>query len=383
MKLTTVAILVLLFVCPILSQTVAATCDKTTGFLRWIEGRVAGLVLATPKTTGPFDICTEVWGDATNFGGTCCDSDKLKAHFESEMAKHKEKWEKFVKSVGKARNAVKKMDRVKPAPLEADQLRKFQENATALAAVGIKPEQAVDAIKDGATLDADIEKFKTEGKLCFEETIKTKAKFFCYGCAYKGNTNFFAPSDITGEIKFNIKTGTCNGLLDKCIKTWSFLTKVKQFVAVTDRVANIAEKKEGAPKPLPGFFGPKGGDEVRGLLKGCNGSTATTAACTQDNLDNICVAFFSFNKPEKVADAIDDTGSRLLQGTTTSAAAPTEEAATISATGIPMNTAVTGPTYSGVSSIAFGDAGSQTAAFSGIAKVGLAALMSVLISLMI
>ena len=381
MKLTTVAILVLLFVCPILSQTTAAaTCDKTTGFLKWIEGRVGGLVLAAPNTTSPFDICNEVWGNAITFGGSCCDGDKLKGHFESEMAKHKEKWEKFVKSVGKARNAVKKMDRVKPAPLEADQLRKFQENATALAAVGIKPEQAVEAIKDGATLDADIEKFKTEGKLCFEETIKTKAKFFCYGCAYKGNTDFFAPSSITGEIKFNIKTGTCNGLLDKCIKTWSFLTKVKQFVAVTDRVANIAEKKEGAPKPLPGFFGPKGGDEVRGLLKGCNGTTTTTATCTQDNLDSICVAFFSFNKPEKVADAIDDTGSRLLQTATT---APTEEAATISATGIPMNTAVTGPTYSGVSSIAFGDAGSQTAAFSGIAKVGLAALMSVLISLMI
>ena len=377
MKLTTVAILVLLVVCPILSQT-PATCDKTTSFLKWIEGRVSGSVLATPKTTGPFDICTEVWGDTTTYGGSCCDADKLKTHFEAEMGKHKEKWGKFVRSVKKVRNALKKIDRVKPAQQEAEQLKKFQEIASALTAAGINPQEAVDAIKDGATLEAEIQSFKTEGKICFEESIKTKAKFFCYGCAQKGNTNFFAPSDITGEIKFSIKGGSCNGLLDKCIKTWGFLTKVKQFVAVTDRIANIAEKKEGAFKPLPSFFGPKTSSEVRNLLKGCNGSTTTTATCTQDNLDNICLAFFSFNKPEKVADEVDDTGSRLLQGTT-----PTEEAATITATGVPMNVAVSGPSYSGASSIAFGDAVSEAAAFSGIAKVGLAALMSVLISFMI
>lgn len=87
------------------------------------------------------------------------------------MAKHKEKWEKFVKSVGRVRNSAKKMEKAKPAGTDKEQLAKFQEKAQDLSDNGIKPEEAVDAIKDAGSLEADIEKFKTDGKKCFEETI--------------------------------------------------------------------------------------------------------------------------------------------------------------------------------------------------------------------
>lgn len=47
-----------------------------------------------------------------------------------------------------------------------------------------------------------------------------------------------------------------------------------------------------------------------------------------------------------------------------------------------MDVKVTGPTYSAVGSINFGDAGKETSAFSAIVSVAFAALMSVVASLM-
>lgn len=378
MKLISATILVLLVATPILSQgEPAATCVKTAGFLKWIEKRVPGSVLANPNTTGPFDVCGEVWGTSAlaTYGGSCCDAAKIKTHFEAEMGKHKEKWDKFVKSVGKVRNAAKKMEKAKPAPAEKDQLARFEEKRADLENNGIKPEEAVKAIKDGGSLEADIELFRTEGKKCFEATIAEKSKFFCYGCAAKGNGEYFSDSANDKEIKFNIKAGSCKNLLEQCLKTWDFMTKVKQFVSVTDRLAKALEKKTDGLKPPPAVFGARGPGDVRKDLDDCKGSITTNDVCTNEKLDRICVAFFNFHKPEKVADEVEDTAVRLLQDTT-------EESAAMTANGVPMDVKVTGPTFSALSSINFGDAGKEAQSFSKIASMGLVALMSVVVSFM-
>lgn len=85
---------------------------------------------------------------------------------------------------------------------------------------------------------------------------------------------------IQGDIKFNIKTGSCKTLLSACLGTWGFMTKVKQFVAVTDRLSKAMEKRKDNLKAPPAVFGTRAVGDIRADLKDCKGSAETTDTCT-------------------------------------------------------------------------------------------------------
>ena len=110
--------------------------------------------------------------------------------------------------------------------------------------------------------------------------MKARAKYFCFGCALRGNSDFFATSTVAGDIRFNFRSGSCNELLNKCMKAWGIMTRVQAFVSLTDRLSIAIENRNTNPVPLPTFYGNYAVDDVKQAITDCNGQATTSMTCT-------------------------------------------------------------------------------------------------------
>lgn len=271
-----------------ISTIMAAACpDKK--FLNMLKKKDATAVLTDVDTTSTFDICSEVWKTE----GSCCAQAKVKSIFNETMVKNvKGGFDKFI---GSLQNVGKSLDKImKTISNKDDATTKFTAAYTANATQfnGMTVEQAVEALGASKTFKEDSEKFKTDGKTCFDATVQAAGKVFCYLCSGTAATGKETDGGATA-----ITQESCSALLTSCIGTWRFMVStggLMQAVSILNRAA-----KSDAPAPRvqdkPGFGGVSMKDIMDGF-KNC-GTSLTDTACTADHKANLCKANFNTMAP--------------------------------------------------------------------------------------
>lgn len=298
-------VIAILFVSLLATSTVAAAdcVVANSASLSWINTNAPTLLTsaleATEQTsTNPWTVCKNVW---TAQGGTCCKTEALKTFFETKAQGHKGSWGKLLSGVVKFKGGLEKIKKL----LAAD--------ATKLAAAIAKivadnpadlPQFTAESLKAKLTdvannFEAKLKAFKDSGKACFKALHPYRGAGFCYMCS--GNSATFFGS--SAPMKLKISGPSCNEAVKSCITSWGFMGEIQEAAFI---MGAFAKAKGGAPagtppKPSEALFAGSVNDLKTGLDH-CKGTAgALSGACTQEDLNNICLAFVNIVQAEKVA----------------------------------------------------------------------------------
>lgn len=276
-----------------IGSTMAACDTATNKFLKMLNTMNSSIVLTTAKTGTDFKVCNEVW----NTTGTCCDVDALNYNFDAKMKNNmKAGFEQFM---GGLKNVGGALDKIQQVLSNKDDVKKRLDTALTANATqfnGLTSEQALMMLGYSQNFKEDVEKFKTEGKDCFDATKTAAGKLFCYGCASTTPTGMDADDGSS-----TVTTASCTTLLDKCFTTWRFMHRVGNMMLVVSIINKSLKSDAPPPKPQekPAFAGLKMEDVVA-AFKNCNSST-TESTCTEDNKATLCKANFNVMAPPKPA----------------------------------------------------------------------------------
>lgn len=341
MKSTTLAILIGVLIAGTYAQT--AACPTDSKFLNMIKSKDSSVLLTNILTGSSFKICNEVWSTT----GTCCDQDKITTLFDNVMKNdQKSGYDKFM---GGLKNVGGALDRISTLYTNKDDAK------TKLTTVygtnqayfnGMTVDQAVMALGYSVDFKTDLEKFKTEGKDCFEAVKANSGKIFCYGCAGTPPTSLQNSDGST-----TITQPSCDAMLGKCFTTWRFMFRVGGMMQAVSILNRAAKSDAPAPKtrPAPGFGGVSLADIVSAFTK-CK-DAITDSTCDDASKAILCKANFNTKAPPK--DANDDNKSadnvaglppkpaRILQTVTES----TGDVG-ISSTGLDLTKSITTPSSS-------------------------------------
>jgi hypothetical protein len=308
MKVTLVfaTVLLLALTAPVFSAvctTDSATPATYNAFLEWFKNKNATAVLATSVAVGTETTCAAEWATA----GRCCEIDAVKAHFDKVAQGDGEQWKMFMENTKKFVDGLPKAQEIAAKTTEITAA--FTTSISR--ATADKPARVTDMGFDATTAAAflatikdfssEIDAFKTASKDCFETMKAYKAKLFCLGCAADG-FSYFEKASGTQGLGFKFKTGSCNGLVEKCISSWKVMMKIQTYTGLLGVLrevkSNGAERPAKDPKKM--FFKGKSPKEIKDAMDKCpNGKVEST--CTATELDLICQAHLSVSKPPRPA----------------------------------------------------------------------------------
>jgi hypothetical protein len=306
-----------------------------------VKSKDATAVLTNVLSGTDFKVCNELWKTT----GTCCDVDKVTTLFDSVMKNdQKGGYDKFM---GGLKNVGGALDRIQKTVTNKDDAK------TKLTAVytsnpeyfnGMTVDDAVNALGFSTSFKEDVEKFKVDGKTCFDAIKASSGKMFCYGCAGTAPTALQTTDGSAG-----ITQASCNAILDKCFTTWRFMFRVGGMMQAVSILNKAAKSDAPAPKtkPAPGFGGVTMTDIVTAFSK-CK-DAITDAACDDTQKALLCKANFNLREPPKEAN--DDNRSednvkglpkpsRILQVTQSSGAVA------VQSNGLDLTTSMTTPASS-------------------------------------
>jgi hypothetical protein len=253
----------------------------------------AELVLSAPVVDNPNTMCAEAWG--TN--GRCCDITLLNSTFDDKMKNSmKSGFEGFM---GGLKNVGGALERIKQILSNKDDVKTRLDKAYAANATqfnGLTVDNALIMLGYVQNFKEDVEKFKTDGKVCFDATKDAAGKLFCYGCAAS------VPSGMdTADGSTAITEKSCEALATSCFTTWRFMHRVGNMMLVVSIINRTLKTDAPPPKPQekPAFAGLKMEDVVA-AFKACN-SSLTDAECTTAHKGTLCKANFNVMAPPKKA----------------------------------------------------------------------------------
>jgi hypothetical protein len=277
------------------------------------------LVLTTADTTTTWTICKEVW----SVNGSCCRTDALNIAFDAKMKNSfKDGFDKFMGGLKNVGEALSRIEQVLSNKTTVKNRLTMAYTSNSSQFSNLTVDNAIEMLGAVASFKDDVEKFKTDGKGCFNATGDAVGKLLCYGCAAQVNTN-------TGLVKDDGSTGmtqaSCNTLLEKCHSTWHFMHKVGNMMLVVS-IINRQLKPANAPPPKPTekpAFGGLNMSDIMTAFSNCNTSIATLG-CTDTHKSVLCKANFNINAPPKKANAdnMDATNTAQLPPAGTPLEAP-------------------------------------------------------------
>lgn len=298
MKSTTLAVLIAVLIAGTYAQSTA--CPTESKFLNMIKKKDSSVVLTNVLTGTSFKICNEVW----NTTGTCCDQDKVTTLFDGLMKNdQKSGYDKFM---GGLKNVGAALDKISTLYTNKDDAK-----TKLTTTYGTNPEyfngmtvdQAVIALGFSVDFKTDLEKFKTEGKDCFNAVKASSGKIFCHGCA--GST----PAALqNNDGSASITQASCDAMLGKCFTTWRFMFRVGSMMQAVSILNRAAKSDAPAPKtkPAPGHGGVTLANIVSAFTS-CK-DAITESTCDDASKAILCKANFNTNAPPK--DANDDNKSQ-------------------------------------------------------------------------
>jgi hypothetical protein len=307
MKVTLVIATVLLLSLTAPVASAVCTSDSATtatynAFLEWFKSKNAAAVLAESVAVGTETTCRDEWT-----AGTCCQVAAVKEHFDKVAKGDGEQWKMFMESTKRFVDGLPKAKEIAAKTTEITNA--FQQSIT-MGTVD-KPARISDMGFDAAgaatflgtikDFSAEIETFKTASKDCFDTMKGYKAKLFCLGCAADGFGYFEKVSGGQG-LGFKFKSGTCNGLVEKCISSWKVMMKIQVYTGLLGvlREVKSAGTDRPAKDPKKMFFKGKTPKDIKEYMEKCaTGKVGGT--CTDGDLDNICQAHLSMSKPPRPA----------------------------------------------------------------------------------
>ena len=287
--------LCLLTIGAVYTQTTATACPTTNRFLNMIKKENSSIILTNVLTGTNFSICNEVW----NTTGTCCDVAALNLHFDGKMKNSmKGGYDRFM---GGLKNVGGALDRIRQVISNKDDAKSkltasYTANSTQFNNLTV--DNALMMLGYSANFKEDVEKFKNEGKDCFDATRIAAGKLFCFGCA--GTT----PADMDASDGTSAVTqASCNALLDKCFTTWRFMHRVGNMMLVVSIINRSIKADAPPPRPQekPAFAGLKQ-EEVVGAFAKCN-TSVSDANCTNTEKAVLCKANFNVMAPPRKAGA--------------------------------------------------------------------------------
>ena len=356
MKVQAIGIVIALcFVTFVNSQ---ASCDPTTQpFLKWLNGVDASAIVTTPDISGGWSVCGEIWGTASQVG-TCCKVDLLKGLFQKRIDLSKLSWTSFMRSLYKLRDRLSKINKLYSILSDGD----LDTAAGKGIEIGNLNVDAIKSIFDSIKkFEEDLTAFKSGGaKECFAALSKARANAFCAGCWSYGGTMFADNTDAGKPPTMVYKDGACNNLFTTCGSTWKFLFITNTILSLA---ANIAMTKLGIVGTVLNTFDilikPSLTTNVIALALIACTSFKIEGVCTQENVDNLCTAFFSWSGEDRIARElmdeknIDEIKTRILQS-------PTDGGSSSSgATGVDISATVTMPSNTDIDASTAGDAPSS------------------------
>lgn len=273
-----------------------ATCSTTSNkFLKMLSNINSTIVLAAPKTETTHAICHEAWSVA----GSCCDVAALNYTFDQKMKNNmKSGFEGFM---GGLKNVGGALERIQQVLSNKDDVKARLDKAYVANMTqfnGLTVDAALTMLGYVQNFKEDVEKFKTEGKTCFDATKTAAGKLFCYGCAATVPTGMDSADGSSA-----ITEASCTDLATKCFSTWRFMHRVGNMMLVVSIINRTLKTDAPPPKPAekPAFAGLKMEDVVA-AFKACN-SSITDAACDATQKGVLCKANFNVMAPPKKANA--------------------------------------------------------------------------------
>lgn len=308
MKVTLViaTVLLLSLTAPIVSApctTDSATTGTYNAFLEWFKSKNAAAVLSNSVAVGTETTCKDEW----TAQGTCCTVAGIKEHFDKVAKGDGDQWKMFMESTKKFMEGLTKAKEIAAKTTEVTAA--FQKTIT-MATVE-KPSRIVgmgfDAASAAAFLgtikdfSAEVDAFKTASKDCFETMKGYKAKLFCLGCAADGYTYFSKGTGAQG-LAFKYKSGSCNGLVEKCVSSWKVMMKIQTYTGLLGviREAKTDGTDRPAKDPKKMFFKGKSPKAIKDAIEKCP-SGKMEGNCADADLDLICEAHLSMSKPPRPA----------------------------------------------------------------------------------
>lgn len=268
-------------------------CPTTNKFLNMLKNINSSIVLTNVLTGTNFSVCNEVW----NTSGTCCDVTALNAAFDDKMKNNmKSGFEQFM---GGLKNVGGALEKIQQVLSNKDDVKTRLTNALTANSTqfnNLTVDNALMMLGYVQNFKDDVEKFKVDGKDCFEATKQAAGKLFCYGCAGTTPTGMDSSDGSSG-----VTQESCNALLDKCFTTWRFMHRVGNMMLVVSILNRSLKSDAPPPKPQekPAFGGLQMGDIVKAFMN-CN-SSVSDANCTSSDKANLCKANFNVMAPPKKA----------------------------------------------------------------------------------
>ena len=305
-SLVIATVLLLSLTAPVLNAactTDSATTATYNAFLEWFKSKDATAVLTTSAAVGTETTCKDEWTTP----GTCCTVAGVKAHFDKVAKGDGEQWKMFMESTKKFMEGLPKAKEIAAKTTEITAA--FTKSLTM--ATAEKPARITDMGFDAAgaatflatikDFSAEVDVFKTASKECFETMKGYKAKLFCLGCASDGFNYFEKPNAAQG-LGFKYKSGSCNGLVEKCISSWKVMMKIQTFTGLLGvlREAKSDGLERPAKDPKKMFFKGKKPKDIKEAIDKC-ATGKVEGTCVATDLDLICEAHLSMSKPPRPA----------------------------------------------------------------------------------
>ena len=281
------------------SQLAGSCSTQTNFFLSWLSSVKSSAVSQSFQASSTtFTICNEEW---KTIGGTCCVATELKSFFDERARAQKVNWGNFFSSVKRLNNNLANIKKV--AALTDQTKAAFDQlNPARLTELGMTSVEASSALAKAAiAFESDVKNLRTTAQDCFKNMNMLRGKIYCIGCSGNSDVNFASNNGVP-YIKYS--PASCNNLVTKCIKPWSFMARVQTTVSLlvhfTNAKKGTASTSTASKNPAKMFFRQKKAGDMYNIAEKCTAGLSST--CLQADMDSLCEAFFSFAHGPKSTD---------------------------------------------------------------------------------